>query len=151
MVVRRTYWWSLIWALYVGFIFCNSLVPSEASSAQSGFVLQQVLSLLDAAGLDQLQITEHMIRKTAHVLEYALMGALLYRCLGQYALSARERLGGQMLFSILIPLLDETIQLFTPGRSGQVSDVWLDFAGAVAGALFLSLLIRLWARKKRRN
>lgn len=35
-----------------------------------------------------------------------------------------------------IPLADETFQLFTEGRSGQVGDVWLDISGLAAGSLF---------------
>ena len=34
-----------------------------------------------------------------------------------------------------VPFLDETIQLFTEGRSGQISDVWLDMAGIVTGIM----------------
>ena len=37
----------------------------------------------------------------------------------------------------MIPFVDETIQLFVEGRSGQVSDVWLDLAGALCGLLGL--------------
>lgn len=151
MSVQRRYRWSFIWAFYIGFIFYNSMTPAVESSAQSGFVLEQVLRLLDAVGLEQVQMTEYIIRKTAHVLEYALMGMLLYQCLSQYTLSVRERLGGQILVSVLIPLVDETIQLFTTGRSGQISDVWLDFTGAIGGAVLLYLLMRSWARKEEGN
>ena len=35
----------------------------------------------------------------------------------------------------LTNFVDETLQLFTEGRSGQISDVWLDMAGAAAGTL----------------
>lgn len=151
MLVQRRYGWSIIWLFYIGFIFYNSMTPANESSAQSGFVLEQVLWLLDAVGLEQVQMTEHIIRKTAHVLEYALMGMLLYQCLSGYTLPVRERLGGQILFSVLIPLVDETIQLFTTGRSGQISDVWLDFTGAIGGAVLLCLLMRSWARKEEGN
>ena len=40
----------------------------------------------------------------------------------------------------LAALCDETIQLFVPGRSGSIADVWLDTAGYLTGAL-LTLLI----------
>lgn len=35
--------------------------------------------------------------------------------------------------AMLIPFVDETIQLFTEGRSGQISDVWLDMSGVLFG------------------
>lgn len=40
-------------------------------------------------------------------------------------------------------LCDETIQLFVPGRSGQIADVWLDTAGYLTGALLTLLIFRL--------
>ena len=38
------------------------------------------------------------------------------------------------------------IQLFSEGRSGQISDVWLDISGVLTG--FLMIGIWLWVRKK---
>ncbi len=40
-----------------------------------------------------------------------------------------------MLGGVLTALTDETIQIFSPGRSSQVTDVWLDSAGVLAGIL----------------
>ena len=39
----------------------------------------------------------------------------------------------QLFLSVFRPFVDETIQLFTPGRSGQISDVWLDMSGVLFG------------------
>ncbi len=50
-----------------------------------------------------------------------------------------------------VPFLDETIQLFTEGRSGQISDVWLDMAGACFGLLAAALVKRLWNMSRRRG
>ena len=47
----------------------------------------------------------------------------------------------------LAALCDETIQLFVPGRSGQITDVWLDTAGYLTGAL-LTLLLFFLCRKR---
>lgn len=37
--------------------------------------------------------------------------------------------------------LDETIQLFVPGRSGQISDVWVDLLGAAVGIVLATVWI----------
>ena len=55
---------------------------------------------------------------------------------------------------MLIPCLavcfiDETIQLFVPGRGGRVEDMWIDMAGALTGLLF-GLLFGVIFRKCRR-
>ena len=63
-----------------------------------------------------------------------------------------------MLFrsgGIAVALADETIQLYTPGRSSSVWDVWLDFSGVMAGilvGLFCLVLCRMcWLLYKHRN
>ena len=47
-----------------------------------------------------------------------------------------------------VPFLDETIQLFTEGRSGQISDVWLDMSGAAVG-MAIAAGVMCCLRKKR--
>ena len=46
-----------------------------------------------------------------------------------------------MLGGVLTALTDETIQLFSDGRSGQVTDVWLDSAGVLTGILVAIVLL----------
>ena len=41
---------------------------------------------------------------------------------------------------LLTALTDETIQMFSDGRSSQLTDVWLDFSGVCSG-VFAALLV----------
>ena len=43
--------------------------------------------------------------------------------------------------------LPRTIQLFVPGRSGRIADVWLDTAGYLTGALLTLLIFRLCRKR----
>ena len=43
---------------------------------------------------------------------------------------------------------DEVHQLFVPGRSGQATDVLIDFSGSLAAILILSSVLYLIRRKK---
>ena len=52
-----------------------------------------------------------------------------------------------LLPGTLAALCDETIQLFVPGRSGQITDVWLDTAGYLTGALLTLLIFRLCRKR----
>lgn len=146
----RKYLWSVIWVLYVGFIFHNSMTPAVESSTQSGFVLECVQKLLQSLGAEDIYVTEHLIRKTAHVLEYALMGLLLFQMVGQYGVVGRERWLVHGLLGFLVPFMDETIQLFTTGRSGQISDVWLDCGGVLIGTLLYMGILWLGKARKRK-
>ena len=54
------------------------------------------------------------------------------------------------LIAALYAASDEIHQLFVPGRSGQLSDVILDSAGALAGVAAFTVLCWLINRRKAR-
>ena len=131
-ISRRWLAIAIIWTL---FIWCNSLTPGEGSSSLSLGVLEMVRGVLDSIGLPSAWIANFLIRKAAHFSEYAILGVLVTRAVdGTYA-HRKAQLCGICLALLLVPSIDETIQLFVPGRSGQVSDVLLDCCGAAAGVL----------------
>ena len=134
-------------ALYILFIFSNSLDWGEHSSAKSGTALALVNGLLQQLRLP-LQVSEHFIRKAAHFAEYFGLGVLALAAFRQYTARWLPHLAVPLLGCLLVPLCDETIQLFVPGRSGQVSDVWLDFAGTLAGLASAALIAWLWRRHR---
>ena len=53
------------------------------------------------------------------------------------------RVAAEAFLSLFLPFLDETMQLFTEGRSAQVDDVWLDVAGVCFGTLFMVITAAL--------
>ena len=95
---------------------------------------------------------DHIVRKTAHFIEYAILAAAW---VFHFMLRRKGyRIG--VVLSILITSLyaasDEFHQIFVVGRSGQISDVLLDSCGAVTGALlFLSLIIMLRKQRNKRT
>ena len=131
--------WTLAAVLYVAFIFHNSMTPAVESSRQSGAVVRAVVAALGNLGLEGGWVTEHLVRKTAHFVEYAVLGVILWNCLRAYRMENQRWLLWQLWLGTVIPLMDETIQLFTEGRSGQISDVWLDMSGVLAGGCVMIL------------
>ncbi len=143
--------WALLLCLYVCMIYANSMTPSRISSQESGFVLQLVQRFFQQVSLDNLWLTEHIIRKMAHFLEYTGLGVLLLLNTGLWKRLEWRRLRPALEGMVLIPFVDETIQLFTPGRSAQISDVWLDISGCVCGmaaAGLLSAARSVWRKKR---
>ena len=121
-------------------IWGNSLESAVESSLKSGRVRELIEPLLELL-VGQGNVTDRMVRKLAHLTEFAVLGALL---LLLTAAAFRVRLQSVLncqFFLLLAALTDETIQLFT-GRGSQVRDVWLDFAGGTAG--LLAMLLLLW-------
>lgn len=68
-----------------------------------------------------------VLRKLAHLAEYAMLGALLVRALG--------RPTPAFLVGVAYAVSDEVHQHFVRGRSGNVVDVGIDAVGVAAGIL----------------
>ena len=135
------------------FIFRNSMQTGEVSSARSQAVTMLVNGFLGKFGLGPL--SEHIIRKLAHFSEFMLEGFLLMLCLRVYTRRFVRHISWPILGGLLTALTDETIQMFSDGRSSQLTDVWLDFSGVMAGilvGLFCLALCRMcWLLYKHRN
>ena len=129
----------------IWFIFSNSMAVADVSSVSSGRVLQLLQAVLRRLGMPGLaqRLTMHIVRKMAHFCEYTLEGFLLMLCMRVYSRHPLRHITVPMLAGVLTALTDETIQLFSEGRSSQVTDVWLDSAGVLAGIL-AALLMGLW-------
>lgn len=126
--------WLIIVGLWTLFIWSRSLYPGVDSRAQSTFVLGIVRPLFEAVGLSDTDTMTFIIRKTAHFLEYTVLGMLL--ALAGYKKSAWP----QVFYGVAVPCIDETIQLFVPERSGQLTDVALDCAGVAFGWALVTLV-----------
>ena len=134
-----------LWTLV---IWGQSLLPASQSSAESGQVLALLEPLLALTGLPP-ELWHTAVRKCAHMAEYTLLAALL-EGLPRLA-GLRRRLWSALSACGAAALTDETIQLFVPGRSGQVGDIWVDLAGALTGALLAALAGRLPRRRRPSN
>ena len=127
---------GVLLALTLCFIWGNSLMPGKASSAESSFFLQLLRPFIELLGVTDLKLAHTVLRKIAHFSEYAVLGVLAWRALG------RERITVSALVGIVAPCLDETIQLFVPGRVGAIGDVLIDMAGFFVAAAICLLVAR---------
>ncbi len=129
----------------IAFIFSNSMKIASVSTVSSGRVLTLLQAALRRLGHPALaqRLTDHIVRKLAHFCEYMLEGFLLMLCMRVYTRQYIWHISVPMLGGVLTALTDETIQIFSPGRSSQVTDVWLDSAGVLAGILTALVLMAL--------
>ncbi|MDQ8739294.1 VanZ family protein [Paenibacillus sp. LHD-38] len=103
--------------------------------------------------VDPFRFIEFLFRKGAHLFVYATLAALLFMFLrsltrGRWFLSIIITL----LIAIAVPAMDEWNQLGSNERTGNATDVVLDFAGGCAGLLVcLCILgiIKLLRRNRR--
>ena len=127
------------------FIFSNSMQIGDVSETASGRVLllmKKVFTRLGMPGAAN-HLTDHIVRKLAHFCEYMLEGFLLMLCMRVYTRNYIWHISVPLLGGVLTALVDETIQIYSPGRSSQVTDVWLDSAGVLAGILAALVLMAL--------
>lgn len=137
--------------LVAGFIFYNALGDFNASHGMSDAVAQTVLPNKYETNEDLLLL----IRKIAHLIEYATLGvATLLLSLLIKKEYGKNFVGFSFFIVLAVSVIDEYIQSFSD-RSGAVSDVVLDFCGAmigfsiVAATVFIKRIIK--GKKAQKN
>ena len=120
----------IITLLWVVFIFSFSLQNAQTSSLTSSGIARLIYDMFNSVfTTSNLTLSDFsiLVRKSAHVFSFTVLMVLVLRV-------TYNNLKGwkiaSWLFCLLIASLDETLQLFVPGRSGQLSDVALDMTGA---------------------
>ena len=114
-----------------------SSFDANESDIQSGFVVDILGHFVNVNGIDAISF---IVRKSAHFIEYVVLGSLALNCLKDYEISNRIFLS--IVFCVLYAITDEFHQTFIPGRSGLVFDVLIDSCGALCG-VFLYYIIRI--------
>ena len=129
--------------LWMAIIFWFSAQPAVQSAGMSGGIIEKMKWFAnDIPVVNQIFVSglaEHILRKGAHVAEYAVLGALLLLCVKQYLpeKEGRYQIVLACLLGVLYAASDEFHQTFVPGRSGEIKDVCIDSIGVVLGNLLI--------------
>ncbi len=148
----RKFWSALPMLLFMAVIFSFSAKTAAESSKSSNVFVEVLMDERFPWAEQENQAAVHrklsfLVRKCAHMAEYAVLSMLVLYWLFSFSVSYRARVGIAALISICYAASDEFHQLFVPGRSGQVRDVLIDAAGALLGLLFVSLVRHLAGRR----
>ena len=119
--------------LNILFIWGNSILPASVSGAISHWVRDLLAEVFsgDSSGTGG----HGLVRKLAHFTEFACLGSLLAWLLGMLG----KKTVWALLSGFLVASVDETIQMFVPGRGPGILDVLLDTCGALSGIGLLLL------------
>lgn len=136
-VLSKRAWWlpTATWAVI---IFDLSRAPYSAAS--SGRFISFALDWLSISILPHnLGLMNALLRKSAHLTEYALLAVFLYNSMKPAGdpLWSRKAAFWALLASGGYSLTDEFHQLFVPGRHASLSDCLVDTTGALLGLFFL--------------
>lgn len=145
---RVILWTALLVLLAV--IFAFSAQPGTQSNELTEAAvmpLAELLASVQEGGEDTVEllyiIIGSIVRKIAHVLEYALLGLLIHLLLRAYGVQKRWL---AVALGVIYAVTDEVHQAFVPGRLGTPVDVMIDAAGVIIG-VFSVKWISEWRKK----
>ena len=126
--------------VWMGVIFWLS-TRSFAAEETGGWILPLLKALLPWATLPQLEFIHWLGRKTAHVLEYAVLAGLWHRAFSRGGGTARPLTAFALTAGYAI--VDELHQGWTGSRGASALDAVLDAAGGGA-----ALLLATWGWRR---
>ena len=130
----------------MAFIFSNSAQTATVSSSASQSVTEIVAPVIvphykdmdETSKQQTVNSLESVLRETAHLLQFVPLGFALYLLLVTSELPEKIRricLPITLLFGLLYAVSDEIHQLFVPGRSFQLFDIFMDTCGVTLGCI----------------
>ena len=144
----------VILVIGMAFVWGHSMIPASGSAEESriiGEIIKPFLEIFVGEG----NVTDHLVRKLAHFTEYGVLGFAMG---ANVALRGRELVSGSaktpqiyrwtygLLLMLAIAVVDESIQIVTPGRGAMVADVLLDMCGSLAGLLAALAVCACWRK-----
>ncbi|MCD7872134.1 MAG: VanZ family protein [Clostridiales bacterium] len=133
--IKKAVCWALTAACMCVIFYFSSRTAAE-SSAQSGTFVNLFKNLFGENG-----ITDFIVRKSAHFLEFAGLGFPF--SLALYTQFSQTKTFKAVFFSSLYAITDEFHQLFVDGRACRIADWAVDTAGAAAGAVFFLIVLKI--------
>lgn len=153
LLMKKRFVFIVLVIVWTGVIFSFSLQPAEISSELSRSTGSWIMEtffpyleeLVEEMPTAQVEFWHTILRKCGHFSEFFILGIL--SIITTCAWELRFKLPKALMICVMVASADETIQLFVPGRSGQISDVILDGVGALTGILAL-LALKRWRDRK---
>jgi VanZ family protein len=136
-------WWltTLAWAATIFFFSTGTY-----GGSLTAWLLHQGLDLFQiSVSAETFRLLHHIIRKLAHLSEYAIFCMLLYGSFsgGQDFSWRGRRALAAVTIAAIYSLSDEFHQLFVAGRGASLVDCGIDAAGASVGMLLIYARARL--------
>ena len=128
---RRWYIGIFFIAITLLYIWSNSIQSTSQSNEQSKRVLEVIEEVFRTESLNT-EDAQHIVRKAAHVAEFALLGLEMSLLLFATGKMCRKNTITILFIGLASAVMDETIQVFSQ-RGSQVIDIWIDFAGLISG------------------
>ena len=87
------------------------------------------------------------VRKSAHLIEYFCLGILAINVLKDYHKINIWMVLICIIFCMLYALSDEIHQIYVPGRSCELRDIFIDTSGSIIGIIIYSLINFIYRKR----
>lgn len=130
----------IVWMVVI-FTASTDLMSAEHTSR---FIAPFLRWLAPGISAGAILAVQFFVRKLAHLTEYAILGALLWRALRESfaTLTNRAVVGGAFLIAAIFAVSDEFHQSFVASRTASPPDVLIDACGAAAGLMGCWLIVQ---------
>ena len=141
---------SILIAFFIAFIWSRSMMPDEISAKESTFVFNILDEIIKFFNLP-FNISHSYVRNLAHFSEFFVLGFLTLWDSSILNKKICRNILSCGFICLFVSLIDETIQLYIPGRAGMVEDIITDFIGIICGFILfiiISKLKKIFTKKK---
>ncbi len=149
---RRSSWLHRLWrygpiALWIALIYWAS-TDQFSSEHTAGIIRPWIEWLFPGISPDGVESLHAVIRKAAHVTEYAIFALLVARALMSSSIHIFSRGWLVIACTLLaaVAAVDEYHQSFVPSRTAAITDVLIDMSGGLVALTILAL----WRLARRR-
>ena len=134
--------------LWMIIVFWFSSQIGDDSQVTSGNAIRKIITFINN-DIDKLKLEEIIetlqpfTRKLAHFTLYTLGGILIFNMFSSFKLKNKEKIFFSILSGAVYAITDEVHQLFVPGRSGMIKDVFIDTLGIITGVIVCIIIFRI--------
>lgn len=149
MKTFRRFFWFVPTVVWMVVIFQFSAQEAQVSAGLSLKVSEKVADVLHETVMtgypeDQIvEIVHPIVRKCAHMAEYAVLYTLLFLSFF-FSMLATRSAAVSVVISFIYACIDEVHQMFVPGRSGNYMDVCVDMTGVLAAVAVILFIYSSW-------
>jgi|BioPla2DNA2_1021312.scaffolds.fasta_scaffold19923_1 VanZ family protein len=134
--------------LWIGIVFFNSSNIGSVSNEKS----YTIVNFIKSDNIYKKHIRKYVdiesstlnliVRKSAHFIEYLILGIIISFALFKYNFKGKGALGYILFICLLCAVMDEFYQKFIQGRTSNVEDILIDFAGGLFGIFIFYICCR---------
>ena len=133
--------------IWIGVIFLLS--SGQGASTRTSLIIRPILEFLFPAATEEtLQLYHGLIRKCAHLTEYAVLGLLACRAFVRISAPSLQKYFYLLAIAlvVIVAASDEFSQSFNPARTGSPLDALIDVSGGLLGIV----VYVMWTRRQSR-